>query len=283
MWLWHNLYLKRARIGKIINFTTMQLSFTKYQGTGNDFIILDGWNSEISLTDDQVKFFCDRRFGVGADGLMIIRKHNTYDFEMVYFNSDGLPSSMCGNGARCLVQFAYSKKYIDTQTTFLAIDGLHAASVLGSNVISLKMNDVSDVGERNDAYFLNTGSPHYVSRVGSIHTMNVVDEGRRIRYNEEFTKEGTNVNFVQEVKDGIMVRTYERGVEDETLSCGTGVTAAALVYADLFKAAKKEKESIHISTLGGKLKVTFERKKDSFCEIRLIGPAIFVFEGVMSL
>ncbi|MFN0187246.1 MAG: diaminopimelate epimerase [Bacteroidia bacterium] len=261
----------------------MQLSFSKYQGTGNDFIILDGWNSEISISAEQVKHCCDRRFGIGADGLMIIKKHPSLDFEMIYFNSDGLPSSMCGNGGRCLVHFAFEKKYIGTSTQFLAIDGVHEADVLSNSIISLKMNSVSNIAKRENDYYLNTGSPHFVSKVDAIMDLNVVENGRKIRYNEEFKREGTNVNFVQELEDGIMVRTYERGVEDETLSCGTGVTAAALVAADLFNREKKKTENINIKTLGGALKVTFNRNENVFDEIRLIGPAIFVYEGSIKL
>jgi diaminopimelate epimerase len=261
----------------------MQLSFSKYQGTGNDFIILDGWDSEISISADQVKYCCDRRFGIGADGLMIIKKHPTFDFEMIYFNSDGLLSSMCGNGGRCLVHFAFEKKYIGTSTQFLAIDGVHEADVLAKPIISLKMNPVSTIEKRESDYYLNTGSPHFVSKVDEIQTLDVVANGRKIRYNEEFKREGTNVNFVQELEDGIMVRTYERGVEDETLSCGTGVTAAALVAADLFNREKRKTENINIKTLGGALKVTFNRNENIFDEIRLIGPAIFVYEGSINL
>lgn len=261
----------------------MELCFSKYQGTGNDFIILDGWESEISLTVDQIKFCCDRRFGIGADGLMIMKKHPSYDFEMVYFNSDGQPSSMCGNGARCLVHFAFTKKYIGVSTKFLAIDGEHSADVLPHNIISLKMNDVSTVEKRNKDYFLNTGSPHYISVAENVESLNVVDCGRKVRYNDEFKAVGTNVNFVEEMGDGIMVRTYERGVEDETLSCGTGVTAAALVAADLFNKEKKEIESVNIKTLGGLLKVTFKRRNNEMTNIRLIGPATFVYEGTIKI
>lgn len=261
----------------------MELCFNKYQGTGNDFIILDGWETEILLSIDQVKFCCDRRFGIGADGLMIIKKHPSYDFEMIYYNSDGQPSSMCGNGARCLVQFAFSKKYIGITTRFLAIDGEHLADVLPDNIISLKMNDVSIVENRNKDYFLNTGSPHYISSVKDVESINVVERGRKVRYNDEFKSAGTNVNFVEEVGDGIMVRTYERGVEDETLSCGTGVTAAALVVADLFNKEKKETETVNIKTLGGALKVTFNRSNNDMTNIRLIGPATFVFKGTIKI
>lgn len=261
----------------------MQLSFSKYQGTGNDFIILDGWNTEISISPEQVKYCCDRRFGIGADGLMIIKKHPTFDFEMVYFNSDGFLSSMCGNGGRCLVHFAFEKKYIGSSTQFLAIDGVHEADVLPNHIISLKMNAVSTIEKRENEYYLNTGSPHFVCKVNAIHELDVVENGRKIRYNEEFKSEGTNVNFVQELEDGIMVRTYERGVENETLSCGTGVTAAALVAADLFNKEKRKTESINIKTLGGALKVTFNRNENIFDEIRLIGPAIFVYEGSIKL
>ncbi|MBK9637809.1 MAG: diaminopimelate epimerase [Bacteroidetes bacterium] len=261
----------------------MQLSFSKYQGTGNDFIILDGWNSEISISAEQVKYCCDRRFGIGGDGLMIIKKHPSFDFEMIYFNSDGLLSSMCGNGGRCLVHFAFERNYIGTSTKFLAVDGVHEADVLPNHIVSLKMSDVSIIEKRENDYYLNTGSPHFVKKVDEINELDVVEEGRKIRYNEEFKSVGTNVNFVKELEDGIMVRTYERGVENETLSCGTGVTAAALVVADLFNEEKRKRESINIKTLGGALKVTFNRNENIIDEIRLIGPATFVYEGSIKL
>ena len=261
----------------------MQLSFSKYQGTGNDFIILDAWNSNIELSESQIKFCCDRNFGVGADGLMIIKKCVDADFEMIYFNSDGLPGSMCGNGSRCIVHYAFTKKYISKKTRFLATDGMHEAEILEDAQVSLKMCNVNNFEKRDNDFYLNTGSPHYIIAVNGIEKFAVVDEARKIRYNGEFSVKGTNVNFVQPEEDGISVRTYERGVEDETLSCGTGVTAVALVSADIFHLKKNKSELINIITPGGKLKVSFERNHMVFENIHLIGPATFVFEGSINL
>lgn len=257
----------------------MILPFYKYQGTGNDFILLDNRQQTYSgLTQPAIARLCDRRFGIGADGLMMLNQKEGYDFEMKYFNADGNPGSMCGNGGRCMVRFAYHLGIHKSNYHFLASDGEHEAEIDdGTNIINLKMKDVPGIRESNGSYILNTGSPHFVKIVDDVMDYDVVKNGIEIRYNEEFTKEGINVNFVQQEKpDGIMVRTYERGVEDETFSCGTGVTASALVcYHN-----EVGYNDVTVTTKGGELVVKYDRLNDnSYTNIWLCGPAEKVFEG----
>jgi diaminopimelate epimerase len=260
----------------------MQISFDKYQGTGNDFILIDNRKKEIQLTREQVAFLCDRRFGIGADGLMLLELEPGVDFKMVYFNSDGRESSMCGNGGRCITAFAKSLGLIRDKAKFIAVDGVHEAVVSGVNTVSLKMNDVKQVESGDDFYYLNTGSPHYVKLVQGIKDYPVFEEGKRIRNSERFAGEGTNVNFIEPTEEGIFVRTYERGVENETLSCGTGVTASALVAA--MNGMCKEKNNCRIATHGGNLNVKFDKVLESnFYNIWLEGPAEFVFHGSIKL
>lgn len=255
----------------------MRLHFYKYQGTGNDFILIDNRKNEIQLNAEQVKGLCDRRFGIGADGLMLLELEPGADFKMVYFNSDGNQSSMCGNGGRCITAFAKKMGLINDRTKFIAIDGVHEA-VIHDGFVSLKMNDVKSIESNGDHYFLNTGSPHYVKFVEDVNSFNVFEEGKKIRYNERFSEEGTNVNFIEKKDDSVFVRTYERGVENETLSCGTGVTASALVAA--INGVASGKNYCKISTLGGDLRVKFDKVLETnFYNIWLEGPAEFVFEG----
>ena len=259
----------------------MKVNFYKYQGTGNDFIIIDNRKNNISLSEMQINKLCDRRFGIGADGLMLLENHPNLDFNMKYFNADGKESSMCGNGGRCLVAFAKSLSLIDKKTNFNAIDGVHKATVNKNNSISLQMQDVSYIRLVNTNYFLNTGSPHYVTFRDDIKNIDVYNRGREIRYSAEFSPEGTNVNFVEFQDNKLFVRTYERGVENETLSCGTGVTASAIsasIYSD------SDKNSYDIITKGGYLNVSF-KKQDSniFSDVWLTGPATFVFKGEIDI
>ncbi|MCH7410952.1 diaminopimelate epimerase [Belliella sp. DSM 111904] len=254
----------------------MQFSFYKYQGTGNDFIMIDDRNE--AFPEDNlplVQMLCDRKFGIGADGLILIRYKDGFDFEMIYFNSDG-SQSMCGNGARCAVAFSKFINIIDTETKFLAIDGPHTAVVDGS-LVELGMSDVNSISNAGQDYFVNTGSPHHVRFVDNVLSYPVVDQGAAVRYSDDYKPNGTNVNFVTPISDEeIHVRTYERGVENETLSCGTGVTACALVYG-----IKHQLNEVKILTPGGKLKVRFSAAADgSFRNIKLIGPAEQVFHGV---
>lgn len=260
----------------------MLLNFHKYQGTGNDFILIDNLSGLINLTNAQVKFLCDRRFGIGADGLMLIENEPGFDFKMVYFNSDGQQSSMCGNGGRCITAFAKKLNLIVSNCTFLAIDGPHEASISEDNIVSLKMQDVKSIEVGTDYYYLNTGSPHYIKFVDNLKDFDVYNHGKEIRYNDRFSEEGTNVNFVEKTDDALFVRTYERGVENETYSCGTGVTAAALVAA--ITGIATSKNNCHIKTLGGLLEVSFDKVlEQNFYNIRLIGPANFVYSGTIFL
>ena len=263
----------------------MQLTFYKYQGTGNDFVIIDNRNQVLkAVSTEWIKSICDRRFGVGADGLMLLENHAGYDFEMRYYNSDGKESSMCGNGGRCIAAFAISLGISKNKGKFLAVDGEHEFKVISSFnhlEVSLKMMNVQDVEIGSDYYYLNTGSPHYVSFQNKIATMDLVKEARAIRFSDRFKEKGTNVNFVEFIENKIYVRTYERGVEDETLSCGTGVTAAALAAALI---ENKNNSSYEIITKGGLLNVFFKQlaNKD-FEEVWLQGPAEFVFKGEIEI
>lgn len=259
----------------------MKFLFFKYQGTGNDFVILDNRQGAIQFSREQVAFLCHRRFGIGADGLMLLNSNPAYDFEMKYYNADGGESTMCGNGGRCLVKFAADCGIIREEYRFLAIDGEHLARIDGNGNVALKMNDVASVQNGDGHFVLNTGSPHYVDLVEDVMELDVVKRGREVRYSDAFAKEGINVNFVEKGTDAgsIIVRTYERGVEDETYSCGTGVTAAALVSHP----AQDGFNRVAIKTKGGNLQVEFEKGADGFQNIWLIGPAIKVFEGKVEI
>ncbi len=256
----------------------MKIEFFKYQGTGNDFVILDNRENKYSgLTVKQVKNICNRRFGIGADGLMLLTKKEGYDFEMIYFNADGNESSMCGNGGRCLVKFAYHMGIHKSTYHFIAPDGEHDADIGIDHVIRLKMKDVSKVNEHSSYAILDTGSPHLVKFATNVKEIDVVETGREIRNNKEFKEQGINVDFVESIdEDSIYVRTYERGVEDETMSCGTGVTAAALMSAHNEKGFNR----VEVQTPGGHLSVEFEKNDDeNFQNIWLCGPAEFVYKG----
>ncbi len=260
----------------------MRLEFYKYQGTGNDFILIDNRKRNLSLSTEQIAFLCHRRFGVGADGLMLLEAEPGIDFKMVYFNSDGHESSMCGNGGRCITAFARLLGVIGNKACFLAIDGIHDAVINEDESVSLKMQDVKHVELGEGFYFLNTGSPHYVAKVENVMAYDVVGHGRRIRNSEAYAADGTNVNFIEKTDEALLVRTYERGVEDETLSCGTGVTASALVAA--LQGISTEKNKCLVKTPGGTLEVSFDKVLEhNFYNIWLKGPAQFVYKGEISL
>ncbi len=256
-------------------------TFYKYQGAGNDFIIIDNRNGSFDRHNvDLVRHLCDRRFGIGGDGLMLLQDAEGYDFEMVYFNADGHEGSMCGNGGRCIVAFAQDMGIVGAETDFLAVDGPHHAR-LHSTVgwISLKMIDVAEIRQDGEAYILNTGSPHYVKPVVGLGTYPVVEAGRGIRYSDPFRSPGINVNFVEREGDGYYVRTYERGVEDETMACGTGATAAALAMA--WQDGVEGIVETPIRVLGGDLNIRFYKEGGRFVEVFLEGPAKYVFKGEM--
>jgi diaminopimelate epimerase len=256
--------------------------FYKYQGTGNDFVLLDNRNWDFTaLTTEKIRSLCDRRFGIGADGLMLLNPKNGYDFEMKYYNSDGREGSMCGNGGRCMVKFAYQMGIGKGKFTFLAADGEHQAEIEENGIIKLKIKDVHGIREYHGDHILDTGSPHYVKIVSDVMDVDVYRKGMDIRYNSNFAAEGINVNFVeQKYEDEIVVRTYERGVEDETFSCGTGVAASAIVcyhndagYNDVI-----------VHTKGGKLTVNYTRvNDDTYEDVWLCGPAEKVFEGSIEI
>jgi len=257
----------------------MIVPFSKYQGTGNDFILIDNRNLQYAgISQKMIVHLCDRRFGIGADGLLLLNLKEGYDFEMLYFNADGNPGSMCGNGGRCITRFAYDLGIHKDKYNFLASDGSHEAEIeTASNIINLKMKDVSGYREEDGHYILDTGSPHYVKFVSDVMDVDVVKQGTEIRYSEEFAKAGINVNFVEEkAPDELIVRTYERGVEDETFSCGTGVTACAIVchHNDVGY------NDVTVITKGGKLVVKYDRKDDNtYTNIWLCGPAEKSFDG----
>ncbi len=241
--------------------------------------MIDNRDKSFAVNHTLIAHLCHRRFGIGADGLILLQNIPGYDFEMVYFNADGSEGSMCGNGGRCTVKFAYHLGLFEKNTRFLAVDGVHEAT-LEDGVISLKMSDVEGIKMMGDDYFLNTGSPHYVSPVSNLENYPVFVEGKAIRYNEQFKEKGTNVNFVEQIAENkLFVRTYERGVEDETYSCGTGVTASALAFS-----LKGLKSPVQIKTLGGNLQVSFQASSNqSFEHIFLMGEAQKVFEGFYTI
>jgi diaminopimelate epimerase len=278
------------------------MNFRKYQGTGNDFIIID--NRNLIFPKDNIQLIqklCNRRFGIGADGLILLENENGIDFKMVYYNSDGNQSSMCGNGGRCLVAFAKHLNIISTKATFSAADGLHGASILQNGVVSLQMKDVVTVRTEAKYTFLDTGSPHHVQLVDDLQSLNVKEVGCAIRYSDLYGPEGSNVNFVKQIAPNhFAIRTYERGVEDETLSCGTGATATAIAmyvqnasYSDdhsfISKAEvsenKSQKNNIvqNIEVQGGSLQVAFTENNGVFSNVFLSGPAEFVFDGTIDL
>jgi diaminopimelate epimerase len=260
----------------------MTFHFYKYQGTGNDFILADNRKNEYSLTTDQIRRCCDRRFGIGADGLMLLNEKTGFDFEMKYYNADGKEGSMCGNGGRCMAKFAYHLGIHREVYRFLASDGIHEAEIDTDGIVSLKMKDVKIINKFHSDFILDTGSPHYIKMVTNVMDLDVFKKGYEIRHSKEFEEEGINVNFVEQLNeaDKIIVRTFERGVEDETFSCGTGVTAAALVcYHN-----ENGFNDVEVKTLGGTLTVEFDRVDDNRYEnIWLCGPAEKAFEGTIEL
>jgi diaminopimelate epimerase len=260
----------------------MNIHFYKYQGAGNDFILVD--NRELKFDHhhpERIASLCDRRFGIGGDGMMFLQEKEGFDFEMIYYNADGNPSSMCGNGGRCIVAFARDIGLIAGEANFLAVDGPHYAKISENGWVSLGMIDVDAITTDGPAYVLNTGSPHYVLPASQLKELDVFNAGKSIRYNDTYREKGINVNFVEKEGSGYFVRTYERGVENETYACGTGVTAVALAMA------KSQNQTGDISTpvraLGGDLNIRFHSDGQRFTRIFLEGPAAFVFEGKIKL
>jgi len=254
----------------------MKILFNKYEGTGNDFIIINNINKLINKNDNKlIEFLCDRRFGIGADGLILAEESKAYDCEMIFFNSDGFPARMCGNGGRCFADYVMKNLTGRKPVNFIAADGPHTALPAG-NMIDLSINDVNGIHATEHGYFLNTGVPHLVCFRDDIEALNIIQEARPIRFSQLYGPEGTNVNFVKITDDGLSVRTYERGVEDETFSCGTGVTASAIASVASGKIGSPD---INIKAKGGNLNVKFIFTGDGAKEIHLTGPATYVFSG----
>lgn len=258
------------------------MQFYKYQGTGNDFVMIDNRQNQFPKNNTKlIEQLCDRRFGIGADGLILLENDAEFDFKMVYYNSDGNESSMCGNGGRCIVAFANKLGIINNKATFMAIDGLHYATIDSNGVISLQMKDVDTISIQPDYCFLNTGSPHHVVMVTNLQNYDVKNNGAKIRYSNLYGKAGSNVNFVEQIdQDHFAVRTYERGVEDETLSCGTGATAVAIAMHATGKTATNK---VDITVQGGSLKVTFDNNNGLYQQVYLIGTATYVYEGTIKI
>ncbi|BDB51700.1 diaminopimelate epimerase [Flavobacterium ammonificans] len=260
----------------------MQLEFYKYQGTGNDFVMIDNRTAIFPKENTElVAHLCDRRFGIGADGLILLDTDSETDFRMVYYNSDGNLSSMCGNGGRCLVAFAKKLNIIQNETTFIASDGLHYATVSEENIVSLQMIDVTEIKNTSEYSFLNTGSPHHVQLVADLENYNVKENGATIRYGDLYGKEGSNVNFVKKINENTFsLRTYERGVEGETLACGTGATAVAIA---MNATGQTNLNAINLNVEGGKLAVSFDIENGKYTNVFLKGPAEFVYKGTIEI
>jgi diaminopimelate epimerase len=261
----------------------MEYVFDKYEGAGNDFIIIDGrLKNFVSLNNSQIKKLCDRNFGIGSDGLIILNNHDDLDFEMIYYNSNGNLSSMCGNGARCIAAFAYQKKISSFNLKFQAFDGEHEAVIEKNNLVKLKMNDVFEINEYKDGILIDTGSPHYIKLVKNLSKINVKVMGSLIRYSNQFKKEGINVNFIQKVNSELFkIRTYERGIEKETLACGTGAVAASL--AIYHKGITDGLTQITMKALGGELTTNFNKTSKGFNQIHLTGEARKVYSGIINI
>lgn len=271
------LYVIYIRTFAVIS-AIMEHTFYKYQGTGNDFVMVDNRDNIFPKNNTKlVEQLCDRRFGIGADGLILLENDGGTDFRMVYYNSDGNESTMCGNGGRCIVAFANALGIIDNETEFIAVDGRHHATIDENGIVSLHMKDVNTVSVYENYVFMDTGSPHHVEVVEDLAKFDVKGVGANIRYSGLYGDKGSNVNFVSPAgTDKFSVRTYERGVEDETLSCGTGVTAVALAMKVL---GNTDANEVRLETPGGELKVSFKQNGKQFKEIYLTGPADFVFKG----
>lgn len=258
----------------------MKISFSKYQGAGNDFVLIDDRPCTFPQDVDLIKKICNRRFGIGADGLILLQNDNKTDFKMVYFNADGNLGSMCGNGGRCVVAFAKALYVIDKNCSFAAYDGIHQASISDANQVKLHMSDVGSIDKRLEGVFLDTGSPHLVCFQQGVEDLDVDSVGARIRYSSSYKEIGTNVNFAERIDDYLLLRTYERGVEAETLACGTGATATAIAA---FEEGLFDTKYIKLKVKGGHLEVSFEPKGNSYSNICLTGPAEFVFSGEIEI
>ena len=259
----------------------MNIYFEKYHGAGNDFIILDVRHNSPALSQEQIAFLCDRRTGVGADGLIMIGLSTVGRFKMSYYNADGKEGSLCGNGSRCAVAFAHKYHVFGKKDEFEAIDGIHKAMVVDESWIEVSMADLTFPEEILDGFFINTGSPHFVKKVKNLRDYLVKEEGISYRYNGSFEPTGTNVNFIEQQDESIAIRTYERGVENETLACGTGITAAAAVIA--MQEDGEGDLAYSLEARGGTLKVRMRKNKEGLTNVWLCGPVQFVFRGMLDM
>ncbi|MBN1988933.1 MAG: diaminopimelate epimerase [Bacteroidales bacterium] len=259
----------------------MNLQFAKYHGAGNDFVIIDNRTNTFAPTIENVKYLCNRRIGIGADGLMLLENDEALDFKMRYFNSDGNESTMCGNGGRCIVHFAKQLNLTNDNPKFMGIDGAHEAKFIDDDTVQLKMKDVDSFTAADDYYFIDTGSPHYICYVEDIKQVNVNEAGKSIRTTFNTENGGTNVNFVQIGNDTLLIRTFERGVEEETLACGTGAVASAIATHHFLESEEKE---LKLQALGGELTVSFDKLAElKYSNIWLTGPVKHVFNGIVNL
>jgi len=257
----------------------MKFAFFKYQGTGNDFIIIDDRNRSFPIDHSLIIQLCDRKFGIGSDGLILLQKSEKDDFHMEFFNPDA-SQSFCGNGSRCACAFAYRIGIVDKEMRFTAIDGLHNGFILSEELVEVSMKNVEDLRFNNEDLILNTGSPHFIRFIDDLSKEDIIARGKEIRYSDEFAKEGINVNLVEVISPTLLnCATYERGVENETLSCGTGVTAVALAA----NAAKNMSSPVNVKTKGGQLSVRFTKGNEGYSDVFLKGPVKLVFKGEITL
>ena len=256
----------------------MNLEFYKYQGTGNDFIMIDNRSKKFPKKNIAlITKLCNRNFGIGADGVILVENDPTFDFKMIYFNADG-SQTFCGNGGRCAVAFAKYLEIINTETNFIAVDGEHLATI-ENGIVSLKMIDVDKIEVKNNSVYAYTGTQHHVEMVDSLNNFPVFEKGKEIRYS--YDEPGSNVNFVEQINDSnFRVRTYEKGVENETLACGTGVTAVAIA---MHKTGKTKNNSISLPVEGGNLEVSFTEENGIYTNVFLKGPATFVYKGNINI
>ena len=261
------------------NIDNHSFRFSKYHGAGNDFVMINAIKTPVSLTDDEVKAVCDRRTGVGADGLIMVLPSENYNFRMKYYNCDGHESTFCGNGGRCIAAFAVEEGLAPQHIEYEAIDGIHKALVTKDSdnefMVSITMRDIENYYLNDERLLINTGSPHYVTRVKNLNDFDVRNHGAEIRNDKSISKDGVNVDFMEIIDNQYYIRTFERGVEDETLACGTGVTASAIAAALWYGG-----NNINIRTTLATLNVRFEKSGNSIRNIVLSGPATHVFDGV---
>jgi|TARA_B100001094_G_scaffold301698_1_gene328231 diaminopimelate epimerase len=257
----------------------MKINFSKFNGAGNDFIIIDNRNNSIDYNSSLIKHICDRNFGIGGDGLILINESDLYDFEILHYTSDGQIGSLCGNGSRCAISFAYKNNIIGKKTVFEAFDGIHNAEIIDEELVKMEMKINSKIIENEYGTWLDTGSPHLIIEKENIDELDVNNLARKIRYNEYYKENGVNVNFIEKISDETFkIRTYERGVENETLACGTGSTASAICMNYL---GNSDSNIITMKCRGGNLKVEFNSSDQTFTNISITGPAIKVFEGTI--